>query len=233
MFPVNNLFSATVSIDADGTYTLRGSMWVAADPASGDCGGDSVQFNEDLCHGAVTFDDRVLSDSQALEIERILALFPEHVVRNDFGVVDIPFTAVLEFDGRIETSECLESDNDLCGEAFEALELFVLELVFGDSAVVRCTEEARPGVLVTLTDAATGEPISGATMTLTEDGFEWILVESSSSIIPGVYSGVSERPGIYTLNVRADGYHEVVREDIVVEADICHVQTASIEVQMD
>ncbi len=104
--------------------------------------------------------------------------------------------------------------------------------MFGDSAVVRCTEEDRPGVLVTLTDAATGEPISGATLTLTEDGFEWILVESSSSIIPGVYAGVSERPGIYTLFVRADGYHDVVREIVVVEEDTCHVQTVSVDVQM-
>ncbi|MCH7872919.1 MAG: hypothetical protein IID33_14590, partial [Planctomycetes bacterium] len=128
LFPLNNLFAATVSMDADGIYTLRGSMWVASDPAAGDCGGDSIQFNDDLCHGAVAFDDRVLSDSQSLEIERLLALFPEHVARDDVGVVDIPFTAILEFDGRIETSECLESDRDLCGEAFRSLELLLTGL---------------------------------------------------------------------------------------------------------
>ena len=49
---------------------------------------------------------------------------------------------------------------------------------------------------------------------------------------PGGYLGAGERAGTYTLTVDADGFETAVIEDIVVDADICHVIPVTREVSL-
>ena len=55
---------------------------------------------------------------------------------------------------------------------------------------------------------------------------------SGLEVQPGVYVGAGERAGTYTLTVEAEGFEPVTIEDIVVEADECHVIGVSREVTL-
>lgn len=83
---------------------------------------------------------------------------------------------------------------------------------------VVCTEIFVYGVNVTVTDE-NGDPVSGATLTLTEGDFS----ETMEELRAGEYVGAGERAGAYTLTVEAAGFEPVAVDDIVVDADECHV----------
>ncbi len=91
-----------------------------------------------------------------------------------------------------------------------------------------CTDDFRAGVNVTVTDE-NGDPISGATLTLTEGDFSETMEESSRA---GEYFGAGERAGAYTLTVEAVGFEPVVVDDIVVDEDECHVIPVAQEVSL-
>ena len=97
---------------------------------------------------------------------------------------------------------------------------------------VPCTELYAYGLTVRLSDAATGDPISGATLVLTEGAYVETMQELSAEFNPGAYVGAGERPGRYTLTVQAEGYQSTVIEDIVVIADICHVIGRALDVEL-
>ncbi len=84
---------------------------------------------------------------------------------------------------------------------------------------IACTEIFVYGVNVTVTDADSGDPVLGATLTLTEDGFSETLIEMSD----GAYAGAGERAGTYTLTVDANDFVSQTIENIVVTEDECHV----------
>ncbi|MBN1490638.1 MAG: carboxypeptidase regulatory-like domain-containing protein [Phycisphaerae bacterium] len=88
-----------------------------------------------------------------------------------------------------------------------------------DDPVV-CTDIFVYGINVTLTDADTGAPIAGATLTLTEGTYSEILEAFPGS---GQYVGAGERAGTYTLTADADGYESKTVTNIVIGADECHV----------
>lgn len=88
-------------------------------------------------------------------------------------------------------------------------------LIF-DGAV--CTAVFVYGLNVTVVDE-NGDPVSGATLTLTEGDYSEVMEE----LRPGEYAGAGERRGTYTLAVEADGFEPVTIEDIVIDADACHV----------
>ena len=92
-----------------------------------------------------------------------------------------------------------------------------------------CTANIVPGIEIILTDAQTGRDILGATLILAEG----VYAETLQEMNLGHYSGADERPGTYTLSVQAAGYEDVIQENIVITADICHVITVSLEIQMN
>jgi hypothetical protein len=90
--------------------------------------------------------------------------------------------------------------------------------IYDDGGVI-CTEIFVYGLNVTVTDAATGGVIEGATLTLTEGDFTETMME----VNPGDYVGAGERAGTYILTVEAEGYATQTVEDITIDADECHV----------
>lgn len=84
-----------------------------------------------------------------------------------------------------------------------------------------CTQERRAGISVTLTDAITGNPISGGTLIITEGSYQ----EKLQSPFPGLYLGAHERDGLYTLTVSVPTYVPNTVTNIQVPKDDCHVIT--------
>ena len=83
-----------------------------------------------------------------------------------------------------------------------------------------CTDLYAYGVSVTVTDAGTGQPVTNATLTLTDGAYTEVM----QYIPTGDYVGAGERAGTYTLTAGAPGYQSQTIENIVVTADECHVQ---------
>jgi carboxypeptidase family protein len=85
-----------------------------------------------------------------------------------------------------------------------------------------CTAVAVDALTVIVTDAATGQRICDATVTATDGAFsaELRLFELGQDCS---YSGPTERPGRYDVRVTRAGYEAVVRPDVTVTADECHV----------
>lgn len=95
---------------------------------------------------------------------------------------------------------------------------------------VVCTMEARSSLAVTVTDAGTGENLAPeATVRVTDGTFTETLTALPGS---GVYSGVYERPGTYTVVVSHPDYAQWQRAGIVVERDECHVITEEVSARL-
>ena len=97
-----------------------------------------------------------------------------------------------------------------------------------DDPVV-CTDIFVYGINVTLTDAETGQPIEGATLTLTEGSYSETM---ESFLGSGQYVGAGERAGTYTLTAEADGYESTTVTNIFVDADECHVIPVTLTVEL-
>ncbi len=95
------------------------------------------------------------------------------------------------------------------------------------SGGIVCTEIFIYGINLTLTDEA-GEPITGATVTLTSGDFSETMLDLGS----GVYAGAGERAGTYSMLIEADGFGSETVADIVVDADECHVIPVAREVAL-
>ncbi len=96
----------------------------------------------------------------------------------------------------------------------------------GPNGGVVCTDIFVYGVNVTVTDAESGDPVSGATLTLTEGDFSETLIEINA----GAYAGAGERAGTYTLTVDASDFVSQTIQSIVVTEDECHVIPVSRDV---
>jgi len=88
-----------------------------------------------------------------------------------------------------------------------------------------CTTLFAYGLRVNVTDE-NGDPVAGATLTLTEGDYTEVIPGppgSGAEGAGGVYLGAGERAGTYTLTIEAEGFDPVTIENIVIEADECHV----------
>ena len=113
-------------------------------------------------------------------------------------------------------------------DALLSLLLAGLPFTFCQNDGIICTAEWVSGVTVNLTDAATGEPITGATLTLTEGDYTETMENPGS----GFYSGAGERPGTYTLTIGATGYESQTRTDLVVHDAPCHVIPVELDIAL-
>ena len=90
-----------------------------------------------------------------------------------------------------------------------------------------CTEEARPGLTVTVRDSVTAAAVANGVEVIARDG-AYADTARASLLGSGVYSLVYERPGTYEVTVSHPSYRAWVRTGIKVTADACHVQTVSL-----
>lgn len=105
--------------------------------------------------------------------------------------------------------------------AFSLVTLFLVGCPSVMDPVI-CTAEFVFGLNVTVTDG-NGDPVPGATLTLVEGDYTEIMMEIDAAGQPGVYVGVGERAGTYSLTIRADGFDRVTIDEITIDADECHV----------
>lgn len=92
---------------------------------------------------------------------------------------------------------------------------------------VACTQEARPGLAVTVRDPA-GEAVTGALVVAREGAYadtaRWMAVVSAGA----VYSLAYERAGTYVVRVERAGYQPWEQARVRVTADECHVRTVAL-----
>ena len=104
----------------------------------------------------------------------------------------------------------------------------------GGPTAVGCTEEARPGIIVSVRNDATGAPAAeGAILTLTDGSFRQTVDETTIRGL--VLFGAVERPGVYDVAVDKDGFEEWRREGVTVglTPDGCHVVTVELEARLE
>ncbi|WP_025743705.1 peptidase associated/transthyretin-like domain-containing protein [Aquimarina pacifica] len=93
---------------------------------------------------------------------------------------------------------------------------------------ILCTEEARPGIEVTVKDAEDDTLlIEEVQVVITEGDYSESLENFSGSAL---FLGAYERPGSYIVIVTKSGYNTFTSDPIVVGEDLCHVITESVEV---
>ena len=94
---------------------------------------------------------------------------------------------------------------------------------------VFCTTELRPGLEITVLDAANNMPIvTGITVVATDNDHTETLVNFANT---NIFVGAFERTGSYTITVSGDGYETFTTDSpIIVDEDICHVLTESMEI---
>ncbi len=95
---------------------------------------------------------------------------------------------------------------------------------------VFCTTEARPGLEITVKDAANTDTflVSGITVIAKDNNYTETLISLPDR---GSFIGAYERTGTYTIMVSGDGYETYTSTiPIIVDKDICHVITESREI---
>lgn len=97
--------------------------------------------------------------------------------------------------------------------------LLALTACNGTTAPRACTLEARAGINLTVVDSTTGQPISNASATAREGAFQETLQPSPSHELFGLF----ERKGTYDVVVSAPDYQTWRAENVIVDADECHV----------
>jgi|TARA_B110000263_G_scaffold221453_1_gene209939 hypothetical protein len=91
---------------------------------------------------------------------------------------------------------------------------------------VMCTKEMRAGIVLAVVDGLTGNPaLSGSTITLQDQSY----VETLS---PGSSAGAWERKGNYDVIISHPDYLTWLRQNVLVTADECHVQTVKIRAEL-
>lgn len=94
-----------------------------------------------------------------------------------------------------------------------------------------CTQEFVYGLQVTVLDASTGQPISEGVQVKAVDGtFNENLFNLLGQDL--TFYGAGERIGVYTITVTKEGYQIYTSPPIGVPANVCHVITQSLTVNL-
>lgn len=94
-----------------------------------------------------------------------------------------------------------------------------------------CTAIAVDALVVTVTDAATGQRICDATVVAVDGSFGAELRPFPAGA-ECTYSGPTERAGTYEVRVSKGGYEPAVQTGVRVTADECHVIPVRVAVQL-
>ncbi len=90
-----------------------------------------------------------------------------------------------------------------------------------------CTEEARPGLSITVRDSVTGAAVASGVEIVAREG-QYADTARGSLLGSGVYALVYERAGSYDVTVSHPSYQVWARAAVRVTADECHVQTVAV-----
>ena len=100
----------------------------------------------------------------------------------------------------------------------------------GTTEPIFCTEEARAGINVTITDALSGNALTaGSTLTIREGDY----VERSTEAFGNTIAGAWERSGTYEVSIAREGYHTWMQSGLVVNEDDCHVIPVNLDVALE
>lgn len=91
---------------------------------------------------------------------------------------------------------------------------------------IACTDEARPGITVTVQDSITGGSVGGGGLIKATDGF--YLSEAATFAGIDSYGLAFERAGTYTVTVQQPNYQTWTRTGVRVTKGQCHVNTVTI-----
>jgi hypothetical protein len=108
-------------------------------------------------------------------------------------------------------------------------------LVVTDTAGGACTEEARAGLSVSVTDSLLGPVVfTGLSVVVYEGAYRDSILQATYPGAPfeGPLGFAYERAGTYGIEIRADGYASWNRAGVVVERDECHVITVPVTARM-
>ena len=96
---------------------------------------------------------------------------------------------------------------------------------------ILCTEEARPGIEVTVKDAEDNMfLVQGVTVIVIDNQYRETLENVSGT---NIFIGAYERTGNYTVIANKDNYIQTTSDPVIVTKDICHVITKGIEIFLD
>jgi len=127
----------------------------------------------------------------------------------------------------IEGMRCIVSRVRMVGAGLTGAVLVASACNLFDST--GCTSVAVPAVRVTIRDAATQRPLSARASVVLADGAyrDSVLTSPSSGGTSTIASLGFGRPGTYSIKIRAEGYADWSRSNVVVSGDRCgHPQTA-------
>jgi len=101
-----------------------------------------------------------------------------------------------------------------------------------------CTEMFVAGLVVEVRDATTSEPAAFGAQGEIRDGsyVEMLQVEGGGTVEPAValrLVGAWERPGVYSVVVRKEGYRDWTTSGVIVEANECHVLRVTLQAGLE
>jgi len=100
-----------------------------------------------------------------------------------------------------------------------------------DDDQIVCTQQFVYGLNVVVLDASTGNPlVEGVTVEATDGSYHETL-----ELIPGLeylFAGAGERVGTYTITITKEGFQTYISPQIVVTANVCHVNPQSLTVNL-
>ena len=100
---------------------------------------------------------------------------------------------------------------------------------------VICTDNFVWGLHVMVQDSLTGEPAAAGAQLIARDG----AYADTATVPPAaeepdswVLRAAGERPGVYSVTVRKEGFFPWERTGVVVTADECHVRTVELTARL-
>ncbi len=105
-----------------------------------------------------------------------------------------------------------------------------------DGETIFCTASVDPAIRIEVFDMETGQPNScGAKATIADGNFSEVVenfdgADCNDSIM---LTGADERAGTYNISVVKDDYLEWNASNIQVTANICHVNTITLQAYLD
>jgi len=115
--------------------------------------------------------------------------------------------------------------------------LLLVSACGGDSEPepVACTASIEAGILIQVTDSASGNPISCAARAVVTAGTYSETVDNPSGpacFDTAILGAVFERAGTYAITVSKPGYLDFAINDVVVTAGVCHVNTVTVQARL-
>lgn len=112
--------------------------------------------------------------------------------------------------------------------------LLVVVVAAGNACGEGCDANLQAGIVVSLIDGTTGNPLVGdVAVTATEGSYTETVNPQPVPAGPRTAALAFERPGIYRVEVQAPGYVTWVATNVRVIHDGCHVETVQLTAELE